>query len=240
MKLIINRKLDMFERVARFGTDYPLTPANPRATALYTALNGVIADLGASLLRQLNGGDARKGGVNVRKELQRALRGKLREINRTARQLDRETHPGLAEQFRLPKSGACAALIAFAESVVLVATPIKAAFVELEMPADFLDELEDLTEAFATATGQRDSGLLTQVGGTASLFLRAADGLKAASELDAIVRNHFRAAPATLAIWSAARKVAWPKRENVPATTPPAGGDSGGGTGAGSGTGSGS
>ena len=240
MKLIINRKFDMFERVARFGADYPITPANPRATALYTILNGVIADLGASLLRQLNGGDARKGGVNVRKELKRALRAKLREINRTARQLDRETHPGIAEQFRLPKSGAAAALLAFAESLVLVATPIKPAFVALAMPEDFLDELEDLTEAFANATGQRDSGLFTQVGGTATLFLRAAEGLKVASELDAIVRNHFRNAPATLAIWAAARKVAWPKREKVPATTPPRGGGSGGDTGTGSGGGSGS
>jgi hypothetical protein len=227
MKLIIIRKFDMFERVARFGTDYPITPANTRATALYATLNGVIADLGASLLRQLNGAGERKGGVNVRKELKRALRGKLREINRTARQLNRETHPGIAEQFRLPKSGAYAALLAAAESVITVATPIKPAFVELAMPEDFLDELEDLTEAFATATGQRDSGLFTQVGGTASLFLRAADGMKAASELDAIVRNHFRAAPATLAIWATARKVAWPKREEVPVSTPPPGGGSG-------------
>jgi hypothetical protein len=233
------RKFDMFERVARFGTDYPITPANPRATALYTTLNGVITDLGASLLRQLNGGGERKGGVNVRNELKRALRSKLAEINRTARMLDRETHPGIAEQFRFPKSGACAALVAYAESAVLAATPIKAAFTELAMPEDVLDELEDLTEAFAAATGQRDSGLFTQVGGTASLFLRATDGLKAASELDAIVRNHFRNAPATLAIWATARKIAWPNREKVPASTPPPGGGSGGDPGSGSGSGSG-
>jgi hypothetical protein len=230
MNSIILNKVDMFERISRFDDDYPIIPANPRATALFTVVNTVITDLRAAESRYLLGRGERRGGVNVRKELATDLRETLKGIGRTARSLNRETHPGIAEQFRLPASRGYAALLGAAQSAIAVAPPIKAAFVELAMPEDFLDELEDLATAFAAAPGQKNDGFLTQVGGTAAMFLRAKDGVIAARELDAIVRNAFRNQPATLAIWTSARRIERAARPAATAGDGTTGGSSGGGT----------
>ena len=221
MNIIITNKLDMFERVSSFEDDYPIVPANARATALFLAVNAVITDLGAGQSSLEMGKGTRRGGVNVRKELATDLRATLKEIGRTARSLNREAHPGIAEQFRLPASRGYAALLGAAQSAITVATPIAAAFVAQAMPEDFLDELEDLTTAFAAATGQKNDGFLTQVGGTAAMFVRAKDGMAAARELDAIVRNAFRGNATTLAIWTSARRVERAPRA-VESATPPA------------------
>jgi hypothetical protein len=220
MNQIITRKYEMLERLDRFEDDYPINPPNARATVLFTAVNAVVMEIRAALLNQQQGRSQRRGGVNVRNEIARSLREMLKGIGRTARTLNRAAHPGIAEQFRLPKSRGYPALFAAAQTAIAVATPIKAAFVELAMPEDFLDDLEDLTEAFGLATGQKNDGFFTQVGGTAALFVRASDGVKAARELDTIVRNHFRNDPTTLAIWTTARRIERAPRSAEPAPAP--------------------
>jgi hypothetical protein len=117
----------------------------------------------------------------------------LKGIGRTARSLNWATHPRIAEQFRLPRSRGYPALRGAAQPRhIMLATPIKQAFVDLALPAEFLDELEDLTDAFAKATVQKNDGLFALVGGTAALFRRGKNGEVAAFEQDAIVRNAFR------------------------------------------------
>ena len=229
MNIIITNKLDMLERVSSFKDDYPIVPANARATALYLAVDAVITDLRAGQSNLELGKSTRRGGTNVRKELATDLRATLKEIGRTARSLNRQTHPGIAEQFRMPASRGYPALLGAAQAAITVATPIAAAFAAQAMPEDFLDELEDLTTAFALATGQKNDGFLTQVGGTAAMFVRAKDGMAAARELDAIVRNAIRGNATTLAIWTSARRIERAPRPAAaetpePPTVPPASG----------------
>jgi hypothetical protein len=213
----------MLGRLSDFDDEYPIAPANARATVLFATVDAVIADIDAALANQAQGLGGRHGGVSVRKETALALRFAMKEIGRTARSLNRATYPGIAEQFALPRLGGYGALLAKAQAMITVATPIKQAFIDQAMPAEFLDDLEDLVAAFASATGQKNDGLLMSVGGTAAHYLRATAGVVAARELDAIVRNHFRNNPTVLAIWTSARRIERaPVRAESGAETPPA------------------
>ena len=226
MNAIVTRKYEMLQSVSRFDDDYPMTPPNARATALFATVDTVVAEIAAAVANQTQGLGGRRGGVAMRKEIALALRYEMTEIGRTARSLNRATYPGIAEQFRLPKSKGYGALLATAQAMIAVATPIKQAFIDQAMPAEFLEDLEELVEAFALATGQKNDGSLMSVGGTVAHFLRAAAGVAAARELDAIVRNHFRNNPTVLAIWTSARRIERaPVRESgaPEPTVPPSG-----------------
>jgi hypothetical protein len=207
MNAIVTRKYEMLQSISSFEDDYPIVPANARATVLFATVDTVIADIEAAIANQTQGFEGLRGGAAVRKEIALALRSAMKEIGRTARSLNRGSYPGIAEQFRLPKSRAYGALLGSAQAMITVATPIKQAFIDQAMPAEFLDDLEELVAAFASATSQKNDGSLMMVGGTAAHFLRAAAGVAAARELDAIVRNHFRNNPTVLAIWTAARRI---------------------------------
>jgi len=201
-----NRKLDMLKRVKRFILENPITPAIPRLTAAHTEVVNTITALETAAQNQVTGSGQSEGGVDVRVTKARELREYLKNVGRTARALETD-HPGISPTFRLPESGSYPALIAQARAIIAAATPLEADFVDAGLPATFLTELQALLTAFENATNQKHEGGITQVLGTAGLKAKANLGVKAATRLDAFVRNHFRGNPEMLAAWTHARRI---------------------------------
>jgi hypothetical protein len=216
-----NRKLDMMKRVKRFILENPITPAIPRLTAAANEVTNVITALETAAQNQVAGSGQSEGGVDVRAIKARELREYLKNVGRTARALEKD-HPGISPTFRLPRSGSYPALIAQARAIIAAATPLEPDFVDAGLPATFLTELQALLTAFEDATSQKHEGGITQVLGTAGLKAKATLGVKAATRLDAYVRNHFRNNPEMLAAWGHARRIEKAPVRNNESTTPPA------------------
>jgi hypothetical protein len=215
------RKLDMLKRVNRFILDHPITPAIPRLTVAATEVTTVITALEAAAANQVTGSGQSEGGVDLRVTTARDLREYLKNVGRTARALEKD-HPGISPMFRLPRSGSYPALLAKGQAIIDAATPLQAAFVDAGLPATFATELQALLTAFENATNQKHNGGITQVLGTAALKAKANLGVKAATDLDAYVRNHFRGNPEMLAAWAHARRIEKAPVRSGEATTPPA------------------
>jgi hypothetical protein len=169
---------------------------------------------------QVAGSGESEGGVDLRVTEARELREYLKNVGRTARALEKD--PGISPTFRLPRSTSYPALIAKTQAVIAAATPLEAEFVDAGLPATFLADLQALLTALENGTSQKHEGGITQVQGTAALKAQANLGVKAATRLDASVRNHFRNNPEVLAAWAHARRIEKAPHRSDEATTPPA------------------
>jgi len=201
-----NRKLDMLKRINRFIVEHPITPAIPRLAAAHTEVTTVINALEAAAQTQTSGSGESEGGVDVRLTISAELREYLKNVNRTARILEKD-HPGISPTFRLPKSGSYPALMATARAIISTAAPLHASFVDAGLPPTFLAEIQTMLTAFDCATTKKHDGGIARVRGTATLKAMAILGMEAATELDACVRNHFRGNAEMLAAWVHARRV---------------------------------
>ena len=226
MEDITTRQFAAFDRVVDFGANHPLTPAIPAVTTLLGDLGNVLTSLVDLGDDQAFGRGQFRGGSAYRQSVADEVRGLMRPINKIARALKPEQHPGVREQFRMPRSNGYPALIASAEAFVAAATPIKQLFVDRGLPADFDTQLTAKKTALVAATGQKNAGHATQMAGTAGLLAQSRVGVKILRELDAILSYQYRNNPALLAAWKGACRI---ERDPVTETvqTPPVGGGAG-------------
>jgi hypothetical protein len=150
------------------------------------------------------------------------LREMLSDLAYAASKLDAEAYP-TAGALRMPRSSGLQALRDSAQAALGIIGPIKAAFVELDWPADVDEQLAALIEAFDTATTNQTDGHADQVGATAGLKATAKAGVKAVRLLDAILRRRYRSDPVLLAGWKSASHIV---REPVRDGDVPPGGSS--------------
>ncbi len=216
-----NHELNMLKRVIRFVLENPITPAIIRVTELNTEISAAITAIESAASTQTGGSGDAAGGVVTKKFKYQALRSYLKDVARVGRSLDRDTYPGLAEGFVLPRTNSYPALVAAAQAMIEAATPHETAFVAHGLPGAFLADLAVLLMAFTAGTNAKIDGMLTQVEGTSALKYRAAKGVEAAQKLDAIIRAHFRDDPVTLDVWTHARHIqVAPVRESDEETVP--------------------
>ena len=221
MESDILRKLDMGKRSHRCILEYPITPPAVRATEATADLATAITNIELAAQKQTGGGGEAEGGVDLRAVTAKALRNYLKDLNRTARTLEKD-YPGISPIFRLPRSGSYPALKATADSVLPKATELQSAFVDAGLPATFLTELAALVTAFEDALKQKQDGGILRKSGTAGLKVYARHLLDAATRLDACVRNHFRNNPVVLETWAHARRIESAPRSNAEAPAAPA------------------
>jgi hypothetical protein len=150
----------------------------------------------------------------------------MRAIARTARAMALDT-PGLENKFRLPRSGGDQALLQAARAFVADATPLKAEFIRHELPASFIEDMQDEIADLQRAIDEQNTGRDAHITATVSIETTVERGIKAVRRLDAIVRNKFRDDSATLAAWEHARHVERAaraqKRANGKTKAPPSG-----------------
>jgi hypothetical protein len=119
--------------------------------------------------------------------------------------------PEFDDKFVVPRSNAFEGALASARTFLQEATPHSALFIDFNLPADFLTELQQLIGRMEKAAEDKDDGLLEKVGGTAELAANAAEGMAARKQLLALVANTYAESAGTLAEWKSASHIVWPK-----------------------------
>ena len=114
------------------------------------------------------------------------------------------TTPGFAARFHLPHNLTYGTVPGIARAFATDAVPFQAQFVALELPADFIQHLNDDLAAFEGAGGTQQSGDMARSGATVGIGQNLKPALDAARALDTIVRNKYANNPAVLAEWTIA------------------------------------
>jgi hypothetical protein len=206
MKARIKNTMEMFVRVGDFGAT-PGLPANPLATTLMAQTKAVSNEMRGEGTDQVSGLGVFRGGTTDRRRIASELRELVRGISKVARSLDPVAFPGVAQEVRGPRSSSYQALLASARAILERVTPIKAAFVDRGVPADFDETMSDLIAALEEATQRKSSGLSEQSGGTAGLADAARRGVALVRQLDAIMTHLLRNKPSLKAAWKTASRI---------------------------------
>ena len=204
MKGTVRRSYEMFVRAHDFGVTHAASfPASSRGGELFAALNAVVSELDKHMEAQTSHRSAAAQGTTSKAVARAALRADLEAISRTARAMAFDT-PGLADRFHLPRNNSDQALINAARAFAADAAPLKSEFIRHELPADFLDTLNAHIASFEAAGVEQNRNTGARVAATQAMDDAIERGHTIVRQLDAVVRNKFRADQATLAEWTSA------------------------------------
>lgn len=200
------RQLDRSQRVQVFAVAqaaaFPAGSHVAEVLATHTAASAQAemqaAKQVAAALDHQESTEQKNAAINSLVELMRA-------INQTARSINKQ-FPGIADQFRMPRYSD-QAILNCARAFIQAATPIAAEFTKRGLPDSFLADLQAAIDAVEAAEARQSAALANQTAATAALRLALRQEQDAVSELNAIMRNHFRNDPATLAAWESASRV---------------------------------
>ncbi|HXJ12373.1 MAG TPA: hypothetical protein VNH19_08880 [Candidatus Limnocylindrales bacterium] len=157
-------------------------------------------------------GQARQGTLS-RRDARAAVQRAVDAIFRIARAM------GLEAQFQRPANGTDEALLNTARSYATNALPLKARFIAYDVPADFIDDLnEDIAELEAAIANQGSA-----VGDHVSASAELEDALDrcddAVRKEDPIMKNKYADDPGSLAEWISASHIERaPRRKKTPPT----------------------
>src|SRR4051812_44014338 len=160
MNASIRRKKDMLTRVAQYVLDHAITPAIPRATALFAEVNTLKTALGDQDGTQAIGKGGYRAGASERAVLAKDLRASLADMAATGRGLER-AHPGMADQFRMGRAASShTKLVTTARAFLAVATEVtvKPLFTARAFDADFDVELTAKIDALEAALNRTATG----------------------------------------------------------------------------------
>jgi hypothetical protein len=223
-------ELTNYERLTRvrdFGeTHAAVFPAASLGGQLFAELNAAVAELTTQAATQVASLSVTRESTTSKAGSRAALRERLAVINRTARAMAVD-NPAIADEFRMPGGTGDQALLNAARAFVTNATPRAAEFVQHELPATFLTDLQANIDELEQAIRAKHHNTEAHVSATASIDTSLERGLNALRKLDAIVRNKFINDPAILAAWVSAshpqrhaRKAAAPNPPPAPQTPP--------------------
>jgi hypothetical protein len=196
-----NRVISFCQQLAE-----PFPPNSRGATALASLADATEQSEELDAAQSTHRRDAQQG-TSRRKEFREKLRELLRAINKTTRAIGKE-NAAVRDKFGTSVSRLDdQSLLSVARSYLAEATPIKALFLEYDMPANFLETLSSTINDFEQAVSQQNTGAggRTQArAGIDELQERSDDELE---KLDTVMRNKFRSDPAMLAAWENARRM---------------------------------
>ncbi|MFT3782574.1 MAG: hypothetical protein QM790_11220 [Nibricoccus sp.] len=206
-----SRRYDMFTRAEAFGNDYlkDLPPGSKGAKGRVT-LAEVIAQLDVSKVQQV---PPRMTSVEV---LLDALLLDLKAIAKTARAIAQEK-PGFDDPFIIRDRNP-ASLLTAADTFVatLKKDGVAPLFLDYEMPAEFVKNLEDDVKAIRESQTALKSGTTAAVGKTKAVGLLIAEGMKAVNDLDAVVTNKYGRNAEVMRAWQTASHIERaPKRDDA-------------------------
>ena len=229
MKTYVKVRKECGERVVLFGNQPEFTKT-PLETTIFGALSTKLTAMQNWGVDQVSGELAFRDGVQDRKTTATNNRLKMRTISDMAKSLELAGTPGItAIAFRMPKKRSYAVLSAAASAFAENAEPQKAKFIELGMPATFVDDLEALVTQLNADSEERETGRLERNSGTAGLEALADDCLKLVQRLRPIVREHLKDNPGLLGAWNLAARVEHPRKKAEEAGDPGSGGSEGSG-----------
>lgn len=194
--------------------------AKTKAQELFDAL-GTVADGEAAtpkttvlgnLIRAILAQDAGSGdyhGGTTSKSVERdGLMAVLRGLNKTAAAIaTADSTPEIMDNFRMPHGTNDTVIAARSRAFADAALPLKAKFLALEHPANFIEALRQRVVDFENADSEQSAGLQDQVGATANIDDLIGQGLVILKQLDAIMHNKYATNPEKLAAWLTASNI---------------------------------
>jgi hypothetical protein len=220
MNAEIRRTQNMLVAVDEFIDDHALTPPIAKATAEIVVLKASITELATLAGNQDAGRGEWLGASADRVRLKFELRDKLGEISAIAKVLDPITYPTARAQFKLTVNGSFASYIIRGHAFLQAIGPIKAAFVEHGLAADFDEVLSDTVTRLEDAGAHTENALQGQMTGTAGMKVAAKRGVRAVRVLDSIMRPKLKSTPALLEVWKVVTKIERPPRKAKAPQTP--------------------
>ena len=190
-------KRKMFGKVEKFGEDFSADfPANSRGAKLFTQLKAVNARIDR-LAAQQDGGP---GGTLTKEQAFALLHDLMEGIAATARTVARTLNkPGLRADLRLEDGANEQEWLTAAQRFVNRFDPeqhadaiaVKDEFVEFEMHADFVTELDAYKTAVETAQDDQSGSVRTLTGATTGLTEDFAEGMTVANLFDTLCENRY-------------------------------------------------
>lgn len=217
----LRRRYEMFLRVRDFGVQHAtFFPANTRGQQLFMEFDTIIGEVEQlAAAQQSNDRSAREGTTN-RGEARMNLREDLEAMSDTARAMSLDIQ-GIDDKFRIPRGKINDMdLLSIARAFAADALPVKAEFIRYELPAYFLDKLDQRIEEFEQAIDAQQRSERERVSATAGLGDAVERGVDKVRQLDAVVRNKFRDDPARMAEWETARHTERAPRTSATAQPP--------------------
>lgn len=218
------RQAQSLSKIDDFGkaraADFPATGLGGQK---FAAVKALVAEIDTLSEAQASADGAARASVEAKRVARLSVLQKMRAIRETAKAMEAET-PGVSDNFKVPTKNGDEALVHSARAFVTAATPLKADFVQREMPATFLEDLTAAIDEFESASNSANLNTGKRVGATAGLrdaFMRAT---RLKRELKPIVRNKYRNDASTLAAWKSASPIELPpktKSKNAPPPPPP-------------------
>jgi hypothetical protein len=199
-----------YERVVRsadyFDANPDIFPAGSKGAQALTRFRAAILDvenLNASLE---TGASTSKQGTLSRADARNRLKQIVNAITRTSQTIALDD-PSFKGQFdSLRSSGNDQELLAVARSYATKAPPVKAKFIEYDMPTDFLDTLTTAIADLDTAINQQNEGATTSKSARASIDDALTRAEQELERCDTALRNKVTDAGA-LAAWESARRL---------------------------------
>lgn len=217
---MIRNHYDAFSRMKAFATTYAgVFAPGSRAVAQFAVISGVVTVMEGQGVEKLIGTQEFRGGTDAKSVAAENLRDEMRTIRDTAEAIsEAEGLPEFDDQFRMPRSSSFEVLLTAARAFLADATANEALFLEFEIKATFLADLDADITTLDEADDTQDDGLSKQVGGTAELSAEVAKGLAARKQLLPIVKNKYAGNAGVLAEWATATRIVRPERK--PKTPP--------------------
>lgn len=186
----------------------------------FAALGALVTQIDQIGSDQAQASGAARSSTSAKAAARERVRKLMKAMRDTAVALEPE-QPGISKSFRMPPTNGDEALINSARAFVVAATPLKALFIGHEMPATFLDDLNEAVEQFEACVSGFNLSRGKSTAATASLKDALSQIVNLKRVLDPVVRNKFRNDPATLAAWESASHLERAPRKSAPAKAAP-------------------
>lgn len=222
MNTFIVLRLEMLIRVRDFGLAHiDLFPPASYAGQLFAAITGAVTQLETHIASQSSRKGASLEGTSSKGAARANLLHALEVISLTVRAMALRI-PGLEKKFRFPRNVSDQALLGVARGFAEDAVPLKAEFIKRNLPASFIEDLQEDIDAFAEAISSRNVHAGSKVQATASIDDVLDQAMLDIRELDPVVTNKISNDRPLLAEWRSARHIERPSRSKSPKPAPPA------------------
>jgi len=221
------RRFERASRVDAFMTSNAADfPADGKGGASAARLKTELAALASLDVAKVTAASTQQKTSTGRRGLRASLRAQIAAVCDTADviSLDHPEVKGLFPRTRADNSDQT--LIAVARAFVAAATPLKALFVEYEMPPDFIDRLRADADALEAQMTRQTEGSGSSVSTNAAIAEALGRVEEVVERVAVVVRNKYRNDPAKLAAFESAHRLERAprtKRSGNTPQTPPAG-----------------
>lgn len=216
------RSRDRLQRINQFGLAHAADfAAGSKGATNFALVAAAVPQVGTVAAQQVSSEEAKISGTDLKAIYFEHVHDDLLAISRTARTIALTT-PAVNDQFHLPHNLIYGNVGDVARAFAADAAPLQAQFVELELPADFIQHLNDDLAAFENAGDTQKSGKQTRGKATAGIKQNLKTALEAARTLDTVVRNKYSSNPDVLAEWTIANHTERAPHRAKPAPAPTA------------------